>query len=356
MRDGGSVLDVVRLGDRVQASLDAFLRTQADLMAEASPELLPLVDAVAAFLAGGKRLRPAFCYWGWRGAGADDSDAAVAAAASLELFQAAALIHDDVMDDSDSRRGQPSIHRRFAALHDASGWSGPSESFGRAGAILLGDLTLVWNDEMLMRSGLPVEALLRARPTYDLMRTQLMGGQYLDVLEQARGEGTVESARQVIRFKSAKYSVEHPLLIGGLLADASPELLAAYSAYGLPLGEAFQLRDDVLGVFGDPSATGKPAGDDLREGKRTVLVAHTFAKASPAQAEVMARLGDRSLVEADVEAMREVIVETGALAAVEQTIDELVDEAREALAMADIEPVARDVLDALVDAATVRTT
>ena len=325
-------------------------------MAEASPDLVPLVDAVAAFLAGGKRLRPAFCYWGWRGAGGDDSDAAVTAAASLELFQAAALIHDDLMDDSDSRRGQPSIHRRFAALHDASGWRGPSESFGRAGAILLGDLTLVWNDEMLMRSGLPVEALLRARPTYDLMRTQLMGGQYLDVLEQARGEGTVESARQVIRFKSAKYSVEHPLLIGGLLADASPELLAAYSAYGLPLGEAFQLRDDVLGVFGDPDETGKPAGDDLREGKRTVLVAHALAKASTAQAEILARLGDRLLDPDDIETIRKVMVETGALAAVEQTIDELVADARAVLRAAPVAEPARGVLSALIEAATARTT
>ena len=288
-------------------------------------------------------------------AGGDDSDAAVSRP-HHRAFPGGRLIHDDLMDDSDSRRGQPSIHRRFAALHEASGWSGPSTSFGRAGAILLGDLTLVWNDEMLMRSGLPVDALLRARPTYELMRTQLMGGQFLDVLEQARGEGTVESARQVIRFKSAKYSVEHPLLIGGLLADASPELLAAFSAYGLPLGEAFQLRDDVLGVFGDPGETGKPAGDDLREGKRTVLVAHAFAKASRVQADVLAELGDRSLGAADIEAMRNVIVETGALAAVEQTIDELVEEARDALAAANVEPVARDVLRALIEAATARTT
>ena len=356
MRDGGSVLDAVRLRDRVQASLDAFLGTQAHLLAEASPDLVPLVDAVAAFLAGGKRLRPAFCYWGWRGAGGDDSDAAVTAAASLELFQAAALIHDDLMDDSDSCRGQPSIHRRFAALHDASGLARPVRVVRRAGAILLGDLTLVWNDEMLMRSGLPVEALLRARPTYDLMRTQLMGGQYLDVLEQARGEGTVESARQVIRFKSAKYSVEHPLLIGGLLADASPELLAAYSAYGLPLGEAFQLRDDVLGVFGDPDETGKPAGDDLREGKRTVLVAHALAKASTAQAEILARLGDRLLDPDDIETIRKVMVETGALAAVEQTIDELVAEARAVLRAAPVAEPARGVLSALIAAATARTT
>ncbi len=355
IRDDESVLDIERLRERVHERLDAFLLRQAGVLKEADLELGPLVDAMRTFVSGGKRLRPAFCYWGWRGAGGDDSDAAVAAAASLELFQAAALIHDDLMDDSDSRRGQPSIHRRFTGVHREGGFSGPAESFGQAAAILLGDLALVWNDEMFWQCGLPMESLLRARPTYDLMRTQLMGGQYLDVLEQARAVSTVESARRVIRFKSAKYSVEHPLLIGGLLAGASPGLLAFYSAYGLPLGEAFQLRDDVLGVFGDPDETGKPAGDDLREGKRTVLVAHALAAATPAQAQVLSRLGDRSLGAHDIEAMRGVIVDTGAHAAVEQTIDELVDEARKALAEADIAEPAGRVLGALVDAATART-
>ncbi|MDP9418075.1 MAG: polyprenyl synthetase family protein, partial [Actinomycetota bacterium] len=233
-------------------------------------ELTPLLGAAHDLLRGGKRLRAAFCYWGWRGVGGSDCDEVVRAAAALELFHAAALIHDDVMDDSDTRRGMPAAHRRFAALHRGHGWLGSPDEYGVAGAILLGDLCLCWSDEMLATSGVTPDRLGAGRRVFDVMRTQLMGGQYLDMLEQARADTSVERARTVVRFKTAKYTVEHPLLLGGELAGAAPELLAAYTAYGLPLGEAYQLRDDMLGVFGDPASTGKPAGDDLREGKRTV--------------------------------------------------------------------------------------
>jgi geranylgeranyl diphosphate synthase, type I len=283
----------------------------------------------------------------------------VRAAASLEFFQAAALVHDDVMDDSDTRRGAPAVHRRFAALHRDHGWAGDSNRFGLAGAVLAGDLCLVWSDELFTASGLEGQAISRARAVFDRMRTELMGGQYLDMLEQVlasrRPDGALERARRVIRYKSAKYTVEHPLLLGGRLAGADDDLLTAYSAFGLPLGEAFQLRDDVLGVFGDPSETGKPAGDDLREGKRTVLVAKALEHASPAQAELVARLlGNPHLDAAGVEALRDVIVETGALASVERLVEELVDRSLTALAAACVDGTARRVLTGLVAAATVR--
>jgi geranylgeranyl diphosphate synthase type I len=186
-----------------------------------------------------------------------------------------------------------------------------------------------------------------------------MGGQYLDMLEQVlaarRPDGALERARRVIRYKSAKYTVEHPLLLGGRLAGADDDLLASYSAFGLPLGEAFQLRDDVLGVFGNPSETGKPAGDDLREGKRTVLVAKALEHASAAQADLVARLlGDPRLDAAGVEALREVLVDTGALASVEKLVEELVDRSLAALATAPVDVPARDVLTRLVTAATTR--
>ena len=280
----------------MQKHLDDFLGKQQPVLDEVSDDLEPLLDALTSLLAGGKRLRPAFCYWGWRGAGGGDTEEAVRAATSLELLQACALVHDDVMDGSDTRRGQPSAHRRFAALHRGSSWLGSPEAFGTGAAILLGDLCLAWSDELLFDSGLPSEALLRAKPVYDVMRTELMAGQYLDLLEQARGGGSVERALRVVRYKAAKYTIERPLHLGGTLAGAGPELLDVYTAYGLPLGEAFQLRDDVLGVFGDPAETGKPAGDDLREGKRTVLIATAVERATPAQAAQLRRhLGDPGL-------------------------------------------------------------
>jgi geranylgeranyl diphosphate synthase, type I len=354
-------LDAEDLRTRVQKVLDDVLSQAAAVLEELGPDCAPLVDHVSDLVAGGKRLRPAFCYWGWRGAGGADDEAAVRAAASLELFQAAALIHDDVMDHSDTRRGMPAVHRRFATVHRGNGWTGDAERFGLAGAILTGDLCLAWSDEVLAGCGLPVERVAAGRRVFDRMRTQLMGGQYLDMLEQSVGPGwgdqdPVERARRVIRFKSAKYTVEHPLLLGGTLAGAADDLLAAYSAVGLPLGEAFQLRDDVLGVFGDPGQTGKPAGDDLREGKRTVLVALALAEASPAQRATVRRLlGDPGLDDVGVARLREVIVATGALDRVEAMIERAVADACAALERAPVTPAAREVLVGLVDAATTRT-
>jgi geranylgeranyl diphosphate synthase type I len=345
--------------------LDDFLRDQAAVLSEVSDDCTPVLDAIRALLSGGKRLRPAFCYWGFHGvpggAGEGPGDEGiVTAAASLELFQAAALIHDDVMDDSDTRRGQPAVHRRFEALHTRSGWEGSRERFGLAGAVLAGDLCLGWSDELFSRSRLAPDALDRGRRIFNVMRTQLMGGQYLDMLEQAsstqRGAaGAVDRARRVLTFKSAKYSIEHPLLLGGSLAGASTDLLADYSRFGLALGEAFQLRDDVLGVFGDPVETGKPAGDDLREGKRTVLIGLAVQRANPAQAaQVQRLLGSPELDAAGVETLRQVLVDTGALSGVEKIISEQVDVACATLEAAEVTAPARAALHELVVAATSR--
>ena len=315
-------------------------------------ELAPMADAVEEFLAGGKRLRPGFCFWGHLGAGGTDDEAIVTAAAALEMFQACAIIHDDVMDGSDTRRGKPAVHRRFASLHAAQGWNGDPAVFGRGAAILLGDLCLSWSDEMLNASGLMTP---HARYVFDAMRAELMGGQYLDLLEQVRGDGTVESALRVARFKSAKYTIVEPLHLGAALAGAPDEVFAAYTAYGMPLGEAFQLRDDVLGVFGDPAVTGKPAGDDLREGKRTVLVAMCLENCTQEQADLVRQhLGDPTLDSAGIEALRQVLADTGALARVEELIATRTGEALTALKGAPITAEAIEVLHELAVAATRR--
>ena len=348
-------LDAEGLRSRVDKAVDDHLAHQADVLDQVGEDLAPLMDALADLLRGGKRLRPAFCYWGWRGAGGADLPELVTAAASLELLQASALIHDDVMDASDTRRGQPSAHRRFQAMHDDAGWPGSGGAFGMGAAILLGDLCLGWSGTMYDESGLDERALRRGRPVYDLMRTEVMSGQYLDMLEQARGCGTVQSALRVMEFKSAKYTIERPLHLGAALAGASPDMRDALSAYGLPLGIAFQLRDDVLGVFGDPGMTGKPAGDDLREGKRTVLVALALRAATPVQATVVrSRLGDPALDDAGVEALRSIIVDTGALAACEEMIESYAAEATGTMRVAPITSEAREALEDLAVAATLR--
>ena len=355
-------LDQVGLRARVQAAVDAQIAVQTDVLDALGDDLSGLVDAVARLLAGGKRLRAAFLYWGYRAAGQPDSEALVRLATAMEFFQAAALLHDDVMDGSDSRRGMPSAHRAIAAHHALAGWSGSSARFGEAAAILAGDLCLQWTDELYATCGLPAEHLARARGTFDAMRTQLMGGQYLDLLESARGwdgldtAARVASARNVIRFKSAKYTIEHPLLIGAAAGGVVASTLGPLSRYGLALGEAFQLRDDLLGVFGDPAATGKPAGDDLREGKRTVLVALALDAADADQSALFDKhLGRGDLDDAGVEDLRTVLRDTGAVAGVESMIAALAEEARTALATTtglDHDAVA--VLASLVTSSTTR--
>jgi geranylgeranyl diphosphate synthase, type I len=350
-----SPLDVEDLRPRVQKVLDDVIASQRGILDDVSDDLDPLVEAVSDLVRGGKRLRPAFCWWGYRGAGGADTEEALRAAASLEFLQACALIHDDVMDGSDTRRGMPSAHHRFAMLHRGAQWLGSPESFGMGAAILLGDLCLSWADEVLLTSGMPSAPLIAAKRVYDEMRTELMAGQYLDLLEQARGGGSVERAMAVVRYKSAKYTIERPLHMGARLAGADDAVLAAYSGYGLPLGEAFQLRDDVLGVFGDPAETGKPAGDDLREGKRTVLIATAMDRATPAQAaEIRKRLGDPGLDADGVALLRDVIAETGALIHAEDLITALTDRALAALATVELHDPANEVLTGLAYAATRR--
>jgi geranylgeranyl diphosphate synthase type I len=349
-------VDQADLRGRVDKALGAFLARQRAVLLDIDAALGQVADTITDFvMGGGKRLRPAFAYWGYRGAGGADSDEIAWAAASLEFVQASALIHDDVMDASDTRRGEPAVHRRFAAHHTEQDWAGNAEAFGGGAAILLGDLCLAWSDEMLGEAGLAVVALLRARPVFDLMRTEVIAGQYLDLQAQASRDTSLRRASTVARYKSAKYTVERPLLIGAAIADADADLRRAYSEYGLPVGEAFQLRDDVLGVFGDPTSTGKPAGDDLREGKRTYLVAAAFERATEqAAGELRAGLGLKDLDADGVERLREIIVSTGALDRAERRIADLTELGLAALDRATLSGGAGRMLSDLALAATRR--
>ncbi|MEO9139593.1 MAG: polyprenyl synthetase family protein [Jatrophihabitans sp.] len=346
-----------RLVERIDAGLIAFLDERQASLADLGDDLVPVLQAVRSFvLDGGKRLRPRFVYWGWRSAGTHDPDAAViTAAASLELLHACALVHDDVMDASDTRRGNPAVHAAFASIHREAGWTGDADAFGTASAILIGDLLLSWSEAMFTSADLPPEHRPGARRVYDRMRELVMAGQYLDVLVQARGEFSVDEALRVITFKTSKYTVEGPLHLGAAAAGAPPEVFAALSAYGLAVGEAFQLRDDVLGVFGDPGVTGKPAGDDLREGKQTLLTALAMERATDAQAAALrAGLGNRELATEGVAALRNVIVATGALDQVEHRIAAKASEARVALDDDALDDDATRVLTDLIGTATHR--
>ncbi|RBY85549.1 polyprenyl synthetase family protein [Blastococcus sp. TF02A-30] len=351
-----------RLRAAVSEALTEFLDRQRTTLAGMDAGLVPIVDEVAALASGGKRLRPSFAYWGWRGArdlgpGAAEDDAAVLrAVAALEFVHASALVHDDVMDGAGTRRGRPSTHVGFAARHAADALTGDGELFGTGAAILVGDLALVWSDELLRCSGISENALSRARAVWDTMRTEVTAGQYLDLLRAAGGLPGPDGALRVARYKSAGYTVQRPLQLGVALAGAGPRVVEATTAIGLPLGEAFQLRDDVLGVFGDPAVTGKSADDDLREGKQTLLIALAEEAADDAGRRLLAgALGNPAAGPDEFGALRGLIESTGARARVEQRIAESTERARTAIAEAPLAEDARAALDALAVAATTRT-
>lgn len=349
----GTVLDVSSGADdpdfqtRVGHTLVEFVEQQRAIFADMSPDLDELADAALSFVAGGKQLRPQFCFAGWVVAGGDPRDAAiVSAAASLEWLQGSALVHDDLMDGSDTRRGRPSVHRAFEAQHREEQRVGDPAGFGASVAVLLGDLMLSWCDEMMTTAilGSPTMAphVRDARRYLDLCKTEVVAGQFLDVIGQTRAALTVDEAMRIVRFKSAKYTVERPLHMGAALGGADDALIDGLSDVALPLGEAFQLRDDVLGVFGDPDVTGKPAGDDLREGKRTVLIARTHELAD---ASGRALLAEALGTSEGVEALTHLIRSSGALEAVEHDISRLESQAEAAIDR--LGPAAREVLGPL---------
>ncbi|MET9083164.1 polyprenyl synthetase family protein [Streptomyces sp. NPDC004237] len=338
--------------------VDSVLRDFLDRKEESAPgpEMTPLFTTLRHLLTRGKRLRAQLCVTGWHAAGGNRETAGIATAASaaLELFQASALIHDDVMDASDTRRGRPSAHRALSAAYTACGGrSSRSDTHGLNAAVLLGDLALMWSDELL-RDQVEPAALARALPVMAVMRSELVYGQYLDLLSTDHQlSGDVEAALRVVRYKTAKYTVERPLHIGAALAGGGTEVLDACSAFAIPLGEAFQLRDDLLGVFGDPAQTGKPVGDDLREGKSTVLLALAVQQADEDERHVLRTLvGRPDLAEEDILHVRAILEATGA----RERVEEMIAARRSAAVTAlDQAPIPADTVGALHEIARIAT-
>lgn len=341
--------DLGAIAVRVEALIDVFLERERLRWAALDPVLEEPVRALRDLvLTGGKRLRPAFCHWGFVAGGGDPSDPAIAnAGAAFEMLQGFALIHDDVMDGSAVRRGAPAVHRQFIANHEATSGAGEPRRFGEGVAILVGDLAFVYADHFLPAGPSAVSRI------WNELRIELNVGQYLDLIGTAAGQRDRASSRRIARYKSGKYTIERPLQLGAALAGGYDRLSEPLSRYGDPLGEAFQLRDDVLGAFGDSARTGKPVGDDLREGKPTLLLAVAHENASAAQLDVLARVGDPDLDLDSISAIQRVLHETGAVDAVEATIGELVAKATNALdplpVDADVKLALRELADFVVD-------
>ncbi|PXX08509.1 geranylgeranyl diphosphate synthase type I [Mycolicibacterium moriokaense] len=344
-----AVPSTVELASAVTDQLREYLRDRRSDAAYIGTDYAELTAALEEFvLRGGKRVRPAFAYWGWRAvadAAADPFDPSMLRLFSaLELLHACALVHDDVIDASATRRGLPTVHRLFCDKHRGSQWHGSSEQFGISAAILLGDLALVWADDIVATADLPADAQLRVRRVWSAIRTEVLGGQYLDIVAESSGAESVASAMTVNIYKTASYTISRPLQFGASAASDRPDVLAVFHELGTSLGVAFQLRDDVLGVFGDPAVTGKPSGDDLRSGKRTVLLAEAVERAEkvdPVAAKLLRTSIGTELSDAQVKELCLVIESVGALAAVEDRIDTLTRRALETLSAAPIDVQAK---------------
>ena len=327
-----------------------------------SPGFAEAVDAMEAFvLRGGKRVRPTFAWAGYRAAGPSRTlpDEMLTVCAALELVQACALIHDDIIDRSDTRRGHPTIHRQFEEGHRAAGWLGAADHYGEGAAILLGDLALAWADDLLAAAGFAPDVFGQVTPVWSGMRTEVLAGQLLDIRTEASGDESPAAAHRVMRFKTAAYTVERPLQLGAVIGGGDDALVDALRSFGTDIGVAFQLRDDLLGVFGDPSVTGKPAGDDLLAGKRTALLAAALDSADTNDPVAAQKLRDgigHDLGPADLAEITGIIENSGAVQAVEQQIDGLVDSALTTLAASNATPAAKSELTDLATAMTRRQT
>jgi geranylgeranyl diphosphate synthase type I len=341
----GDSFDIWRVDVR-RAAIDAVTGFVADRCAD-DLRLTGVditLDVLSDFVGDGKCLRSTFAYLGWL-AGAEPDDAALRAAASFDLLHIFALLQDDVMDDSPLRRGRPSAHVRFAQWHRDRGLGGSAERFGVSAAVLLGDLCLVWAGQMMRESGLSATALGRALPRYDAMRTELAVGQFADLVNDAGGRPTLEDVLDVARRKSGNYTVRRPLEIGGALAGCPEPTLRLLGRYGAAVGEAFQLRDDLLGIFGTPTVTGKPAGGDLSEHKATsvVVAAHRLAEPS-VRIQLTELMSRRDLDAGDIARWQHLIAATGAVQWIEQLIDRRLSHALERLHTSPLDDTVRTAL------------
>jgi geranylgeranyl diphosphate synthase type I len=352
-----SQFDVWRIGVRrtVLTHVAEFVANRCAVRLDEAGVEVAASDILLNFLTGGKCVRSTFMYLGWL-SGAADSDEALYASASLELLHAFALLQDDVMDDSPSRRGRPAAHIQFGEWHRKRDLSGSPQRFGDSAAILLGDLCLIWAEQMFRESGVEYRRLQQALPRYDAMRTELALGQFADLASDVRDLPSMAMVLEVARRKSGNYTVRRPLEIGAAMSGCSDRTLSGLGRYGTAIGEAFQLRDDLLGVFGSEAVTGKPSGQDLVERKATsvVIAAHQLADA-PTRRQLTELMNNGELDHTAIDRWRTLIVTTGAVQWIEDLISDRVASARDELDELRLDEPVRAALTNMATVCTERT-
>lgn len=284
-------------------------------------------------LAGGKRLRAAFMYYGYIGAGGKDEQTILTTSMSIELVHAFLLVHDDIIDKDDTRHGIATVHQHYADIGKSLFSGKDNEHFGKSIAIIVGDILGAFGNDIIFSSAFPLEQKFRALSKLQEIVSFTAIGQVKDVYIEYMGKASEAEILSMYRDKTAKYTVEGPLYLGALLAGASQELLDGFSAYAIPLGIAFQIQDDILGIFGNAKRLGKPIGSDIAEGKITLLVSRALRDGTPTEqkriSEILtlgARLGEKECQE-----FQAIIESTGALKGTKELATAYIDESKRAL-------------------------
>jgi geranylgeranyl diphosphate synthase type I len=331
---------------QLEPFLDAYFDAKIDEASKIHPEAVVLSEGVRRFIRnGGKRVRPAFAYSAYVASGGRSLEAILYASAALEVLHAWALIHDDIIDNANLRRGKPSVHKVFEDFHRKRALSGSAGKFGTDAAILVGDLALTFADELLNTAPFPAERIRRAKEYYDLMKKQVILGEYLDVVAPLKKQITERDLLTILEYKTAKYTVERPMHIGAVLAGAEEDTLRVFSSYAIPLGQAFQIQDDIMGTFSNEAKIGKPVDSDIKEGKRTLLVLKAYEFSKGAEKRLLDTvLGNQSAGEAEIEAARQIMRESGALEYSQELAYKLIKKAKGAILQAKLVEEGREYL------------
>jgi geranylgeranyl diphosphate synthase type I len=331
---------------QLEPFLDAYFGAKIDEASKVHPEAVVLSEGVRRFIRnGGKRVRPAFAYSAYVASGGRSLEAILYASAALEVLHAWALIHDDIIDNANLRHGKPSVHKVFEDFHRKRALSGSAGKFGTDAAILVGDLALTFADELLNTAPFPAERIRRAKEYYDLMKKQVIFGEYLDVVAPLKKQVTERDLLTILEYKTAKYTVERPMHIGAVLAGAEEDTLRIFSSYAVPLGQAFQIQDDIMGTFSNEAKIGKPVDSDIKEGKRTLLVLKAYEFSKGAEKRLLdAVLGNQSAGEAEIEAARQIMRSSGALEYSQELAYKLIKKAKGAILQAKLVEEGREYL------------
>jgi len=329
----------------------AYLSEKRQEAKEINPETVVLVDEIIRFTEnGGKRVRPAFMYSGYVAAGGKAHEAILFASMSVELLHTFALIHDDIIDNSDLRRGELTTHKAFEEYHKTRKLKGSKKEFGLSSAILVGDLAFSFAEEILTTAPFPQERIRRARYFFDQMKIQVIYGQYLDVLGGYKEGLTEDEVLQVLEYKTAKYTVERPLHIGAMMAGSDYQTLETFSRYGIPFGQAFQMQDDIVGSFGTEEEIGKPADSDIKEGKKTLLLAKAYERADKQQKKALDQIvGNKNATKTDIEKVKKIMEKTGAYDYCVKLAKELLVQAKKAVSETKLKDEGKGYLLAAVD-------